>query len=237
MALDGTYSGLIASVADWLHRTDLTGVLPDLVKLVEETANYGDEELDIPPLRTSDQEIQWTSASSLPATCTAGSNYITLPSDYVEMRQLYVIDSAGIKQELKRSGVSPLFVSDRANVQRLPQWFFESAGQIYLIPQPDIAYNLHGIYYRTIPGLQAASTNWLMTSHPRVYLFGTCMYAGPWLGADNRVALWAKGFRGAINALNTSDKRKRRKNVLMRSEAADLTQGGMYDINTGMYVI
>ena len=35
MALDGTYSGLKASVADWLKRTDLTSNIPDLVKLAE----------------------------------------------------------------------------------------------------------------------------------------------------------------------------------------------------------
>ena len=51
----GTYAGLIASAADWLHRSDLTNLMQDLVAMVEETANYGDTELNIDPLRTEDQ--------------------------------------------------------------------------------------------------------------------------------------------------------------------------------------
>jgi len=236
MALDCTYSGLLASAADWLHRTDLTALIPDLVTMTEEAVNYGDDTLDIAPLRTADQETIWTSTSSVPAVCVAASNYVILPADFVDMRQLFVYDSAGIKNELKRTATMPLFQSDRANITGVPQWYFVSKNQLYLIPQPSSAFVLHGIYYGTVGPLATQLTNWLMSNHPRVYLFGTCMYASPWLGTDNRLQLWASGFKGAINGLNKADKQKRFKNTLMRTEASDLLAPGPYNIYSGMYL-
>ena len=40
MALDGTYAGLKASVADWLNRADLTAVVPDFITLAEAATHY-----------------------------------------------------------------------------------------------------------------------------------------------------------------------------------------------------
>lgn len=232
-----TFSTLQTAVATHLHRTDLTAVIPDFIAMAEEVVNNGDDELGIPPLRTSEMETQWTSASSVPATCTANSNYVTLPADYLEMRQLYVIDQNGYKVELKRTTTAPLFLSDRVNIGGIPQWFFESAGQLYLVPQPNAAFNLHGIYYAKVPALSdTATTNWLLTRSPRAYLYGACMFASPWLGTDKRIQIWATGFKGAINAINKADKLKRNKNALLRSELTDSLAPGPYSIYAGTYL-
>lgn len=39
MALDGSYAGLKASVADWLNRADLAAVVPDFISLAEGQMN------------------------------------------------------------------------------------------------------------------------------------------------------------------------------------------------------
>ena len=229
------YTTLLSAISNHLHRTDLTAVIPDFVSFVEETANNGDTELDIPPLRTGDQETIWTSASTVPAVCTANSNYVTLPSDYMEMRQLYVTNDAGIRQELKRTSTIPMLAADRVDVSNLPQWFFESAGQLYLVPKPSQAFALHGIYYGKVAALSATNTtNWLLTKSPRLYLYGACMYASPWLGTDNRISIWAQGFKGAINGLNKADKRKRFGNAILRTELADSMSPGPYSIYAGL---
>src|SRR5512139_2412224 len=67
-----TYSDLLASVANWLHRSDLTAVIPDFVDICESNLNRD--------LRCSQME------TSVALTVTAGS--ATLPADYVATRMI-----------------------------------------------------------------------------------------------------------------------------------------------------
>ena len=66
--LDGTYTGLQASIAGWLHRTDLAAVIPDLVALAE--ARIARD------LRLRRQ------VSSAVLTTVPGTQGISLPADY-----------------------------------------------------------------------------------------------------------------------------------------------------------
>ena len=63
-------------------------------------------------------------------------------------------------------------------------------GQIGLEPTPD-AYVARLVYERTITSLSTSTTiNWLLTSHPDIYLYATLCEAAPYLKDDNRLQMW-----------------------------------------------
>src|SRR5512139_796982 len=67
-----TYTDLLASVANWLHRSDLTAVIPDFVDICESNLNRD--------LRCSQMEASAT------LTVTAGT--ASLPADFLAVRTI-----------------------------------------------------------------------------------------------------------------------------------------------------
>ena len=84
MAL-ATYSDLLASVASWLNRDDLTAVIPDFVTLFERFANR--------EIRTGAMEAETT------LTAGASSPLIDLPADLAEIR--WIVPTASPDATLK----------------------------------------------------------------------------------------------------------------------------------------
>src|ERR1700744_4538937 len=76
MALDGTYTGLQASIASWMNRTDLAAVIPDFVTVVESRIARD--------LRLRNQIITTTLSA------TAGVESVALPADWLEFENLSV---------------------------------------------------------------------------------------------------------------------------------------------------
>jgi hypothetical protein len=76
MALDGTYAGLKASVADWLNRADLTAVVPDFITLAEGQMNRR--------LRVRRMVVA--------ATAQISAEYETLPGDFAGALALTLTD-------------------------------------------------------------------------------------------------------------------------------------------------
>ena len=77
MSLDGTYTGLQASIASWLHRSDLTAIIPDLIVLAEARLA---RDLRLRKMVTT------TTSSTV-----ASTQGITLPADFLEIENLSVL--------------------------------------------------------------------------------------------------------------------------------------------------
>lgn len=218
MAL-ANYADLLSAVPSWLHRTDLTSVIPDWVTLCETTINNGDgDQLD--GVRVADQETTAT------LNCVAGTQTVALPSDFLELRRIYITVS-GVRRELQGRPVSPIAITDAAQVRSIPETFFITGSNLYLVPIPDQAYVITIIYYTKVGPLATQSTNWLMTKSPMVYLFGTIAHGAPFLGPTFNAGPWLEGFRAAMQAINSSDM-SRYANIKLRSEAAGMLGGGGY---------
>ena len=48
----------------------------------------------------------------------------------------------------------------------------------------------------------AVATNWLLTAHPDVYLYGSLREAGIFMQEDERVPLWTAGYKSAVDSIN-----------------------------------
>lgn len=192
MSID-TYTELTAAIADWLNREDLTAVIPSFISLAEADINRN--------LR--DWRMEKRSDASLDA------QYSTLPTDWLETIRLNL--SGGTSRlELVSDGALADLRAERSDAAGKPTHYAHTAGGLELFPTPDAAYDAELVYFAKVPALSAtATTNWLLSAAPDVYLYGALTQSAPYLKDDQRAPLWAGLYQNAITSLNTASERSR----------------------------
>ena len=146
----GTYAQLKTAVAGWLHRSDLTTLIPDFVSLCE-----ADIRRD---LRVREMEQSATGALS-------GST-LAIPTGFLEMRRVMLADR--VQTYLTPAEFNSVRTSSTDSYTILGTNFvFQAASGSYQID-----------YYKAFDSFSAdGDTNWLLTNHPDAYLFGSLAWA------------------------------------------------------------
>ena len=192
MALNN-YAALQTAIASWLNRTDLTAAIKDFITLNEAECNDR--------LRTSDQVTR--------ATATFNEEYENQPTDCVQIRSLH-LDSTNPNERLQYLTPEQFNARNDNLDTGKPQYFTVIGSIIRLLPIPDTDYTGEMVYYASIPALSdSATTNWLLTRAPDVYLYGSLKHSASYLLDDGRKQMWEAEFRTAIERLNNADERKR----------------------------
>lgn len=184
------YTDLQSTVADWLHRDDLTSAIPTFIQLAEKQMSR--------QLRVKAQETE--------ATGTATTT-IALPADYVEMIAL-TLTVGGQEYALRqRDRFSATALNN--NVSGSMYYTIEGSN-IIIAPQvgADVDYTLQ--YYASIPALSDASpTNWLITANPDLYLYAVLIQAAPYVKDDPRLATWGQMYIGIKEEIQLQDHKDR----------------------------
>lgn len=200
MALDGTYSGLKASVAAWLNRQDLTDAIPDFIALAE--AQISRRLIADGPVRRmmgrSDAVIV--------------SEFVSLPDDFMGVRAIYLQGETRALQ----------FVDDPEKILELKVQFPNKGGQpthvavvggeLQFWPWAGTgSYNAEMTYWKRIPALSvSAPSNWMLTLNPDGYLYGALLQASPYLKDDARLQTWAPLYQAVLADMVSADKVERR---------------------------
>ena len=191
-----TYAQLKTATANWLDRTDLTDRIPEFIELAEASFN-----------RTIRQPDMVTKNDSY----SIAARYTTLPTDTLEITRI-VLDSSPV---ITLEYLTPEEIAERRadmNSTGRPVYFTViggSSNQLEVLPSPDGTYTSSIVYYTKIPALtDSATTNWLLTNHPDIYLFGTLVEAEPYLKNDERVALWSTRLDASLGALRLQGERQ-----------------------------
>lgn len=166
-----TYAQLQTAVASWLNRDDLTTTIPDFITIFEATANRR--------LRLRSQELA--------ATLTPSSGVATLPTDYLAWRRVTWTGSTNTELEyVHPSYLHALYPTAPAGVPRL---FTIEGSSLTVRPSDDTALTFD--YFQKIAALSNSNTtNWLLTAHPDIYLFGTLAEAHGFVKDPDSLALW-----------------------------------------------
>jgi len=182
-----TYAELKESIAGWLNRDDLTANIPDFIALAESSIN---------------NEIRhWRMETR--AETTIDSQFTGIPSDWVST----------IRFHLENAGTTDLRYLPRAEMQRVraeqddstgtPEYYGHNAAQFEVLPSPDGPYSSILLYYAKVPTLSdSVTTNWLLTHHPDVYLYGALIHSAPFLKEDERAQVWAALYSSAVERVN-----------------------------------
>jgi hypothetical protein len=170
------YGTLKTAIADTLDRQDLTSVIPSFVSLAQAQFN-----------RKIRSHRQITRGS-----LTIDAQFEALPADWLETIRI-TMDANPIRV-LTQISMDDLTRYRTAidNTTDAPAYFAHNGTDIELFPTPSTSYTGEITYYAKVTALSADSdTNWLLTNHPDVYLYGSLVHTAPYLREDPRIAVWA----------------------------------------------
>ena len=180
-----TYAELKTAIADFLDRDDLAPKAGTFISMAE--AEIARE------LRHWRQEKR--------VTTNVDEQYENLPTDWLRINSVQhtgggLISSVSATEMQRLRANSP--TSGKPRSMRL------TANQIELYPVPDQSYEIQMAYLAKTPALtDAAPSNWLLEYAPDVLLYGALKHSAPYLGEDNRLAVWGSLYASGIEALNS----------------------------------
>lgn len=189
-----TYSELQTAVANWLNRADLTSRIPEFIALAQARFN---RDLRVP---------QMLVRSDL---ATIDSRYEDVPSGYLESVRYSLLTTPQTQLEYltpeemdyRREGYAasdtPRYFSVVANTSGTQAFEF--------LPSPSEAVAATHLYYQAI---DLTTTNWLLTSHPDVVLYGALCEAEPYVMHDERLPMWQMKLDRALASLRASGQRR-----------------------------
>jgi hypothetical protein len=180
MALS-TYSELKSAIANWLNRSDLTDeIAGDFIKLTEADFN---SKLRIRKMITQ-------------ATITIDSETEALPTGFLQVRDFYIL-SGTTKHPLRYMTPSQMDQVKGTSRTGLP-----SSHTI-------LGYTSKINYYKAFDALSDTNTtNYILTSHPAIYLYGSLFHAANFLGGVNpqQTQTWQQMYGTAMERLEQNDR-------------------------------
>ena len=195
------YSELNTAVANWLDRDDLTDRIPEFIALAEARFNR--------LLRIRAMETKQT------ASTVADQRNLALPTNFIQMRNLQINTSPITSLEY----VTPEMY-DRlygGSDTGTPKAYTILADEIQLGPIPASVQTIEMLFYKKFDALtSSASTNWMITNAPDVYLYGCLLEAEPFIMNDPRVQLWATAFQQSIADIQDQDNKDRHSGSALR---------------------
>lgn len=195
MALDGSYAGLCASVADFLNRSDLTAAIPDFVTLAEgQMARY---------LVSNGPVRQMMGRSN----ATVTDEFSALPPDFMGMRDIYAAGTNTVFRYAEPDRIAFLKMS-RPNVTGNPQLYSIEGEELQFWPfTAGTSLDIQITYWKRPVSLSSlVPSNWILDSHPDIYLYGALTQSAPYLQDDARTTTWATMFIKAMDDLIAADK-------------------------------
>lgn len=185
-----SYSDLQTSVANYLGRSDLTAVIPDFIRFAETRLAR--------ELRTRKM------LKSATASMTAGDARVALPTDFLEVRDLYT--QGNPRMPVTYMSPSGFTRDARADESGLPVFYTVLSAEFQFAPIPDTDYVLEILYYAQPTVLSDTnSSNVFLANYPDALLYGALLEAEPYLINDARSQTWATLYDRAIKNIQDSD--------------------------------
>ena len=185
-----SYSDLKTTVANYLARTDLTDQIPDFIKMAE--------------LRMQRELRIRQMLKSVTLTTVAGTNTVSLPSDFIEVRDFLV--NGNPAQPLNYFSPAALSRNSRTTQSGKPIDYTILSSSFQMSPVPDGAYDMSLLYFAKPVELSDANTsNVFLTTVPDMLLYASLIEAEPYLMNDARLGTWISMYERASSSVTKSD--------------------------------
>lgn len=184
------FTELKTAVATWLHRDDLTAVIPDMIAVAEARLNR--------ELRLLNME------ATASVTLTTGLNYAALPTGYLEGIDLYY--ASDNEQLVKLTAEEIIAIRPETGTGKPGAYAVTSRFEFEITA--DETYTLTSRHLKRWD-IAADATNWLLTNSPGAYLYAALAEAGMYLKNDARVPMWEAKAAAEIRRLNHTDGKAR----------------------------
>lgn len=190
-----SYTELKTAIANYTGRADLSGRDDEFIDSVEAIFSRR--------LRIRAMEASTTS------TMVSGTATLSLPSGFLESRTFTFVPVTGSVRDLifKTPEQCEAF---EYTYSAAPVFYTYVGGAIRLYPTPDDAYSYTLRYYATITALSgSATTNYYITNHPDLYLYGCLAEAFSYLLDTDNAIKYKTYFERLLNELIRNDARER----------------------------
>jgi len=188
-----TYTELKASLANWLNRSDLTTEIgDDFIKLAEADFNS--------KLRVRSMITQ--------VNITVNAETAALPTDFLQIRDFYIL-AGQTKTPLVYATPASMDATSGTSTSGRPSSFTILGDTVRFSPKPDATYTAVMNYFKKFPALTSSvSTNYILGSHPAIYLYGSLFHAANFLGGINpqQVQTWQQMYATAMERLELNDR-------------------------------
>ena len=197
----GTYAELVTALdgqGGYLHRGDVTALIPDWIKVAESRINR--------KLRVLLQETEAT------LTATIGSRQMAVPVLFGTPIELW-LETYPPREKLIYRNPSDLPVTEDNSGSD----FYTVDGAFIATENPaDIDYE-YTLRYWTKFDLATTLTNTVLTNYPDIYIYETLAASVPWTQDDSKLGLWQSlAERGYSEAM--ADTRKTKGKATLRTE-------------------
>lgn len=185
------YTSFKVAVAEFLHRGEVTAsstIVDDCIDLAEAELNT--------ELRTRSQE-DFTSA-------VATTGYLVHPSDWIAHKSVSYV-TGGRKYDLQPYSEEAAVLQIGGSGSTVAQGYVIRGDKTYLLPTGSGTFQM--VYYKLVPALStSATTNWLLTSYPHIYLGKTLKYLAAWGYDDMRIPGLASLADSEVAKLNNASR-------------------------------
>lgn len=184
-----TYGELKTAVATRSHRDDQTDNIPDFI-LVAESRIAND-------VRCRAQETR--------STATINTEYFDIPTNFLAIRDI-AINSDPIQP---LTYLSPKTLSEKfpSSTTGKPEYYTIIGDEFQVKPVPSTDYTIEISYFARFDAFSADSdTNWLLTNHPQIYLFGALVELFSFIEDDATTAKYESMYQRSVAALNESER-------------------------------
>jgi len=189
-----TYAELKTAAANWLDRSDLGDRIPEFVTMAEAEFN---RKIRQPEMVTRDDSF------------TIDGQYEAMPTDALEIQRIVLDQTPVITLEY----ITPNEISEKRSGLSgtgRPIYYSIVGQNLEFVRTPDSAYTASIMYYKRITALSdSAPSNWLLTDHPDIYLYGTLLQSAPFLMFDERIPMWEKMLNDRLESLKIQGERER----------------------------
>lgn len=179
-----TLSTLRTEVKSWANRRDISDAQIDtFINIALERANRLTR---IPSIEASVTLV------------TDGNGFATLPADYLESRQLTIINIQGFICDLERKDLA--FVTDLGSRQSGDPRYFARQNNIFrFAPDPGAGFNVNLYYYIAfIPLENDSDSNWYINSAFSSLLYGALAELAIYIKDTASAGLWEAKFQSAL---------------------------------------
>ena len=215
MAL-ATYTNLKTSIANWLNRTDLTTeIAEDFIVLAEKDFN---SKLRIGRMIESN------------ASFTIDSEIETLPTDFLQVRDFYILEG-GTKHSLQYITPAQMDQIKGSSTTGMPRTFTILGDNFRFAPIPSSSYTGVINYYKSFSPLSSSvATNYILTSHPSIYLYGALYHAANFLGGiePRQVQQWQQQYVTSLERLERNDREDQYGNAPLQ-QRGDVSVSGSFN--------
>lgn len=211
------YSELQSKIALWLRpgSGSTSGLqIADFITLFESRAN---RELQLRVMESNE-----------PLTATLGERAIALPAGFIEPIGFWLTD-IDPREELNYCLPDQLNVTTSAH--RPQHWALDGGNIVFECPV-DVAYPATFRMLKRFALSDASPTNWLLSNHPDLYLYGSLVNAAPFVRDVSMLGIW-KGFvEEALEEIGNKEARSVSAAELRTDLPMGSRQGG-FNINRG----